>query len=199
MSTQERKKAWFVEGLRLLPDKIRLIEMQHGSSLLASRRCLEKADGDIMASSSSYRNHPDVKAWHAYRDDIVTELDAAVRIGGEFGTSLRSCRKLSIALSQGFYRDESQLILDAISEVTEVTEMMETLDCENEPEREDDALHKQALGEWNSGATWKNISEKLTGEPESSKSFSQAVKRYAKRNSLNIRIGVPGTKSNRNE
>ena len=124
MSTQDQKKAWFVEGLRLLPDKIKAIELHHTSSLLASRRCLEKADGDIIASSSSYRNHPDVKAWRAYRDDIVTELDAAVRIGGEFGTSLRSCRKLSIALSQGFYRDESQLILDAISEVTEVTEMM---------------------------------------------------------------------------
>lgn len=76
-------------------------------------------------------------------------------------------------------------------------ELIDSLDVE--PEREDDELHKQALNEWNAGATWKNISEKLTGEPERSKSFSQAVKRYAKRNSLNIRIGSPGTKSNRNE
>jgi hypothetical protein len=124
VSEQDRKKAWFVEGLRLLPDKIRLIEMHHTSSLLASRRCREKATGDFMADAAAYRNHPDVIAWKTYQDDIVTELDAAVRVGGEFAVDLHSCRKLSIALSQGFYQDDSTFILDAITEVCAVADKL---------------------------------------------------------------------------
>lgn len=68
-----------------------------------------------------------------------------------------------------------------------------------EPERDDDDLHQKALTEWNAGDTWKNICEKLSGDGDEWKAFSQAVKRYAKRQALVVRKGSPGTKSKRNE
>ena len=133
MSTQDQKKAWFVEGLRLLPDKIKAIELHHTSSLLASRRCLEKSAGDIMASSALYRKHPDAVAWKTYQNEIVAELDAVVRVGGEFAVDLHSCRKLSIALSQGFYQDDSPLILDAIAEVCAAVDKLNSDVVDSDP------------------------------------------------------------------
>ena len=66
-------------------------------------------------------------------------------------------------------------------------------------ERDDDELHQKALTQWNAGETWRNICEKLSGDGDEWKAFSQAVKRYAKRQALFVRTGSPGTKSKRNE
>lgn len=63
----------------------------------------------------------------------------------------------------------------------------------------DELKYQKAIDEWNAGNTWKNTSEKINGSGKTWKKFSQAVKRYAERNSLHIRKGSPGTKPKRNE
>ena len=74
MSTQERKKAWFVEGLRLLPKKIKSIQIYHLDYVEAVRSCREKATGDILAYLAEYQKNPDFIAWKTYQNEIVTEI-----------------------------------------------------------------------------------------------------------------------------
>ncbi|MFN9415365.1 MAG: hypothetical protein ACK57V_23750, partial [Pirellula sp.] len=70
--------------------------------------------------------HRDVKFWRQFKDDIVVELNTAVRIGLQhFESDLASCRKLSIELSQGFYKEGSPLIFESITEVTALADKLE--------------------------------------------------------------------------
>lgn len=184
MSPQDRKKAWFVEGVHLLPDKIKAIEQHYLISLLASRCPGVKAAGDLKTASESRRNHrmgeyvpgvsderTDVEVWEAYRADIVSELDAAVKIGSEFAVDLAACRKLSIALSQGFYRDDSPLILDAIAEVVSLAGKLERMNTDPQMERSIELFIT-------TNTAWSKIRSDVGCTEDSQKGFENRVRRY---------------------
>lgn len=72
-------------------------------------------------------------------------------------------------------------------------------------EDQDALLYQKAIERWNANApgdSWANIAEDLTQDRTGHKAFSQAVKRYAKKQKITLRLGDPGSKrigTNRNE
>ena len=91
-------KTQYIEGLRRLATNIKLIESYHTYSVWAGRHAMNEGRSFFEA-----KDHPDVKAWRQFKDDIVAELNAAIKIGlQDYESDLASCRKLSIELSQGF-------------------------------------------------------------------------------------------------
>ncbi len=114
-------KTQYIEGLRRLATNIKLIESYHTYSVWAGRHAMNSG-----LTFYEVKDHPDIKAWRQFKDDIVVELDAAIKIGlQDYESDLASCRKLSIELSQGFYRDGSPLIFEAITEVTALADRLE--------------------------------------------------------------------------
>ncbi len=106
-------KARFIEGLRLLQDSVRQIDYFDTSAAVWRKKLV---DGEI--DFESLREVHEIKDWSRYKKDLAVELDALVRIAAsEYATELSNCRKLSIALSQGFYKQGSPLVLDSITEV----------------------------------------------------------------------------------
>ncbi len=102
----------FVEGLRRLSDNLPRIEnVDFEASLVRSKI----ASGEIDFKSALRTQG--VLAWKQFRDDIVIELNAAVAIGQEQSIELPNCRKLSIALAQGYYNERSRLTLESIAEL----------------------------------------------------------------------------------
>ena len=193
---RDRKKAWFVEGLRLLPDKLMGIQSYHLSSILASRRCREKAAGDLVVFSMHYRKHPDAIAWKKYKSDIVAELDAAVRIGGEFAVDLHSCLNLSIALSQGFYLDDCPLILDAITEVVALAGKLERINTDPKMEHAIKLFMETDI-------PWSGIRISVGCDEDSQKGFENNVRRYFKKTRgkelSSVHSREKGMKPNRNK
>ena len=193
MSTQDRKKAWFVDGLRLLPDKIKAIEYQYLLSVNATRK-IHKGVFSIEAAKER-RNDPDVIAWNTYRDDIVAELDATVRVGNEFIVDLPACRKLSIALSQGFYRDDSTFILDAIAEVAAATDKIACgINIDPDLQKAID-IRKQSNG----ATSWPDVCEKITGVRDNHRSFSNSVRAYAEKTNQQLPDSGSGSKPKRHQ
>lgn len=72
-------------------------------------------------------------------------------------------------------------------------------------EDQDAVLYQKAIVRWNANApgdSWANIAEDLTNDRDGHKAFSQAVKRFAKKNKITLRLGEAGSKriaTNRNE
>ena len=102
----------FAEGLRRLSDNLSRIEhIDFEASLIRSKI----ASGEIDFESALHT--PEVLAWKQFHDDIVLELNAVVAIGQEQSIELPNCRKLSIALAQGYYDERSRLTLESIAEL----------------------------------------------------------------------------------
>jgi hypothetical protein len=114
-------KTQYIEGLRQLAANIKAIEFFHTAFVYAGRHAMNEGRSFFEA-----KDHPDVKAWRQFKDDIVGELDAAIKVGlQDYEFVLASCRKLSIELSQGFYKDGSPLIFESITEVTALADKIE--------------------------------------------------------------------------
>ena len=186
-------KAWFVEGLRLLPVKLRDIQSYHLGSVLASRSC---RTGDLLADAAEYRKHPDAIAWKAYQNEIVQELDAAVRLSIEFAVDLPSCRKLSIALAQGFYEDGSPLILDAITEVCSVADKL-SIGIDTDP-----IMEKAIQFFIETSLSWDDIRIEVGCTADTKKGFENNVRRYFEKTRgkklSDVHVRSPGMRPNRN-
>lgn len=121
-------QSWFVEGLRKLAGSIKEIEYYQTGSKYAIWQAMNQ-EGNPLAA----KDHPDVKAWRQFNGDIVIELNAAVKIGLEqYGADLACCRKLSVELSQGFYKDGSSTTFEAIVEVVALADKLEFCSTSNE-------------------------------------------------------------------
>jgi hypothetical protein len=180
------KKTWHIEGLRRLATNVKLIEFHHTLSVWAVRQAMNEGRSFFDA-----KDHPDVKAWRQFKDDIVTELNAAVKIGlQDFESDLASCRKLSIELSQGFYKEGSPLVFDAITEVTALADKLEY--CTSEDGSKDtssvevDEEFERAIELWNANTDMikKELEKEILGgnaSDSSHRSFFTSVKKYSDR------------------
>ncbi|AMV31581.1 hypothetical protein VN12_05640 [Pirellula sp. SH-Sr6A] len=123
-------QSWFVEGLRKLAGSIKEIEYYQTGSEYAIWQAMNQAGNPLAA-----KDHPDVKAWRQFKEDIVVELNAVVKIGlQQYGADLACCRKLSVELSQGFYKDGSSTTFDAIVEVVALADKLEFCSTSRENE-----------------------------------------------------------------
>jgi hypothetical protein len=103
-------KTKYIEGLRRLAESIKSIEYYHTLSVYAGRHAMNSG-----RSFLDVVDHPDVKAWRQFKDDIVAELNAAIKIGLQYQCELPHCRKLAVELSQGY--KEGLSLVDAMTEV----------------------------------------------------------------------------------
>ena len=67
-------KTQHIEGLRRLATNIKLIESYHTYSVWAGRHAMNSG-----LTFYEVKDHPDIKAWRQFKDDIVVELDAAIK------------------------------------------------------------------------------------------------------------------------
>lgn len=108
------KKQWFREGVENLIRNIKSIDYHRNEFLFAVREAMKEGRGPRDTLTL-----PERTEWNQFRDDICAELKAAVRIASEdFNSELLNCRKLAIALSEGFYQDGSPLIFECIVELS---------------------------------------------------------------------------------
>lgn len=114
-------KTQYIEGLRQLAANIKAIEFYHTAFVWAGRHAMNEGRSFFEA-----KDHPDIKAWRQFKDDIVAELNEAIKIElQDYESNLAFCRKLSIELSQGFYKDGSPLVFESITEVTALADRLE--------------------------------------------------------------------------
>jgi hypothetical protein len=135
------KRTEFVGGLRRLATNIKSIEYYHTAFVWAGRHAMNEG-----RSFFDVVDHPDVKAWRQFKDDIVAELDAAVKIGLQYQCDLLHCQKLAVDLSQGY--KEGLLLVEAITEATLLANRLEF--CDDDPwvkvELKDIKINRSTVG-----------------------------------------------------
>lgn len=114
------KKQWFREGVENLIRNIKSIDYHRNEFLFAVREAMKEGRGPRDTLTL-----PERIEWNQFRDDICAELKAAVRIAADdFNSELLNCRKLEIALSDGFYHDGSPLIFECIVELSALADQL---------------------------------------------------------------------------
>ncbi len=176
------KRTEFVGGLRQLATNIKAIEFYRMAFVWAGRRAMNEG-----RTFSEADEHRDVKFWRQFKDDIVVELNTAVRIGLQhFESDLASCRKLSIELSQGFYKEGSPLIFESITEVTALADKLEYSTSEEESKGSKDTIAideklDRAVELWNANdeMTKKELELAIEEGNYNHLSFFNSVKAYS--------------------
>lgn len=120
-----QKKQFFVDGLSLLADNIKLIDYHQVTSRYAIQQ--SKVAAPVY---SELKQIPEYMEWREFRSALVDELRAAVSMGRDYDIELRSCSRLGIALCDGFFQEQSPLVFDAIVEIREAIDTLAETLCD---------------------------------------------------------------------
>lgn len=110
-------------------------------------------------------------------------------------TSPQGLQDQSILAQQRFEKLQELLEAERAQKTQLQSELDEARKIKESLEDDADIQRKQlGLKLWNEGLAWAVVAEKLDGTPENWKAVKEEIRRFARNNKLEIRLGKPGAK-----